>query len=176
MPSTFTRHWAQRLRDSSQPAYLLIPELLAEDLASGRLTPGDRLPPLRELAQALQVTPGTINRAYAEAQRRGLLQGEVGRGTYVRSTPAEPVPTPMAAPAAAPTQTAGQVLDLSIIKPSGDTAATWLRGALVELANGTVRVNATLDGEAVQQLPLHEWEPTSIRPAAPPRDSAGARR
>ena len=34
MPSTFARLWAQRLRDSHKPAYLLIPELLAEDLAS----------------------------------------------------------------------------------------------------------------------------------------------
>ncbi len=129
--------WVPLLNTFNQPVYLSIADALARDIASGLLSPGERLPTLRALAQALQVTPGTINRAYAEAQRRGLLQGEVGRGTYVRSTPAEPVPTPMAAPAAAPTQTAGQVLDLSIIKPSGDTAATWLRGALVELANGT---------------------------------------
>ena len=129
--------WVPLLNTFNQPVYLSIADALARDIASGLLSPGERLPTLRELAQALQVTPGTINRAYAEAQRRGLLQGEVGRGTYVRSTPAAPVPTPMAAPAAAPTQTAGQVLDLSIIKPSGDTAATWLRGALVELANGT---------------------------------------
>ncbi|WP_286746032.1 GntR family transcriptional regulator, partial [Aquabacterium sp. UBA2148] len=60
MPNAFTRHWAQRLRDSSKPAYLLIPELLAEDLASGRLSPGDRLPPLRDLAQALALNYTTV--------------------------------------------------------------------------------------------------------------------
>jgi DNA-binding GntR family transcriptional regulator len=36
------------------------------------------------------VTVGTVTRAYGEAERRGLIQGEVGRGTYVRGPrPAE---------------------------------------------------------------------------------------
>ena len=92
MPSSFTRHWAQRLRDSSQPAYLLIPDLLAEDLASGRLTPGDRLPPLRELAQALNLNYTTVARGLAEAQKRGQIDARPGRGSFVRSAvPALPL-------------------------------------------------------------------------------------
>ncbi|MEY2838483.1 MAG: hypothetical protein RJB60_782, partial [Pseudomonadota bacterium] len=38
--NSLTRHWTQRLRESSKPAYLLIPDLLAEDLRSGRLAAG----------------------------------------------------------------------------------------------------------------------------------------
>ena len=92
MPNAFTRHWAQRLRDSSKPAYLLIPELLAEDLASGRLTPGDRLPPLRELAQALDLNYTTVARGLAEAQKRGQIDARPGRGSFVRSAaPAVPL-------------------------------------------------------------------------------------
>lgn len=92
MPNAFTRHWAQRLRDSSKPAYLLIPELLAEDLASGRLTPGDRLPPLRELAQALELNYTTVARGLAEAQKRGQIDARPGRGSFVRSAaPAVPL-------------------------------------------------------------------------------------
>ena len=92
MPNTFTRHWAQRLRDSHKPAYLLIPELLAEDLASGRLTSGDRLPPLRELAQALGLNYTTVARGLAEAQKRGQIDARPGRGSFVRSTvPALPL-------------------------------------------------------------------------------------
>lgn len=91
MPS-FTRQWALRLRDSSKPAYLLIPELLAEDVASGRLTPGDRLPPLRELAQALELNYTTVARALAEAQKRGQIDARPGRGSFVRSAaPAVPL-------------------------------------------------------------------------------------
>lgn len=92
MPNAFTRHWAQRLRDSSKPAYLLIPELLAEDLASGRLTPGDRLPPLRDLAQALELNYTTVARGLAEAQKRGQIDARPGRGSFVRSAaPAVPL-------------------------------------------------------------------------------------
>ena len=126
--------WVPQLNQLNQPVYLSIADALARDIASGLLKPGERLPTLRELAQALQVTPGTVSRAYSEAQRRGLLQGEVGRGTYVLgAAPAEPasITLPSAGHGAAP------VLDLSIIKPAGDTATTWLRGALLDLANGT---------------------------------------
>lgn len=83
--NTFTRQWAQRLQDSHKPAYLLIPELLAEDVASGRLAPGDRLPPLRELAQALGLNYTTVARGLAEAQKRGQIDARPGRGSFVRS-------------------------------------------------------------------------------------------
>jgi DNA-binding transcriptional MocR family regulator len=87
-----TTPWAQRLRDSSQPAYLLFPELLAEDLHSGRLSPGDRLPPLRELAADLGLNYSTVARAVAEAQRRGLIDARPGRGSFVRgAAPALPL-------------------------------------------------------------------------------------
>ena len=64
--------------------YLAIAEALSGDVRSGRLQPGDRLPTHRDLAYRLGVTVGTVTRAYAEAARRGLVDGEVGRGTYVR--------------------------------------------------------------------------------------------
>ena len=90
--NAFIRHWAQRLRDNSKPAYLLIPELLAEDVSSGRLSPGDRLPPLRELAQGLELNYTTVARGLAEAQKRGQIDARPGRGSFVRSAaPAVPL-------------------------------------------------------------------------------------
>ena len=68
------------------PLYQAIAEALAADLETGRLKHDDRLPTHRELAEELGVTVGTVTRAYAEAQRRGLVRGEVGRGTYVRGS------------------------------------------------------------------------------------------
>ncbi|MCP4574010.1 MAG: PLP-dependent aminotransferase family protein [bacterium] len=65
------------------PRYLAIADRLAADVAAGRLQPGDKLPPQRELADALGLTLGTVTRAYAEARRRGLVDGQVGRGTFV---------------------------------------------------------------------------------------------
>jgi len=75
------------------PRYLAIVESLAGDIAAGRLVSGDRLPPQRDLAGRLGVTLTTVTRAYAEAARRGLVEGEVGRGTFVRAaleTPDDP--------------------------------------------------------------------------------------
>ncbi|MBC8071317.1 MAG: PLP-dependent aminotransferase family protein [Deltaproteobacteria bacterium] len=66
------------------PRYLAIADSLAEDIRSGRLGVGERLPTHRDLADALGVTVGTVSRAYREAIERGLISGEVGRGTYVR--------------------------------------------------------------------------------------------
>lgn len=86
------RHWAQRLQEGGKPAYLLIPELLAEDLASGRLSPGDRLPPLRDLAATLHLNYTTVARGLAEAQKRGQIDARPGRGSFVRSAaPAMPL-------------------------------------------------------------------------------------
>ena len=67
------------------PRYLAIAEALSDDVASERLVPGAQLPTHRDLADQLGVTVGTVSRAYAEAARRGLIAGEVGRGTFVRA-------------------------------------------------------------------------------------------
>jgi DNA-binding transcriptional MocR family regulator len=75
--------WMPRLEGRDGPRYKAIVEALAEDLATGSLRHGDRMPTHRELADRLGVTVGTVSRAYAEAARRGLVSGEVGRGTFV---------------------------------------------------------------------------------------------
>jgi len=79
--------WEPRLEGRAGPRYRAILEALAEDVAAGQLRLGSRLPTHRELADRLGVTVGTVSRAYSEAARRGLVSGEVGRGTYVRGGP-----------------------------------------------------------------------------------------
>ena len=77
--------WLPDLDERRGPKYLQIVEAMAEDIASERLTIGTRLPPHRELAYQLGMSANTTSRAYAEAVKRALLRGEVGRGTFVRS-------------------------------------------------------------------------------------------
>ncbi|MBX7084725.1 MAG: PLP-dependent aminotransferase family protein [Nannocystaceae bacterium] len=79
--------WTPQLARLEGPRYLAIADAIADDVAAGRLTTGQRMPTHRELADALGLTVGTITRAYAVAIERGLLSGEVGRGTFVRGTP-----------------------------------------------------------------------------------------
>ena len=76
--------WVPEIAVRPGPRYLAIADAISEDLDHGRLKPGSRLPTHRDLADRLGVTVGTVSRGYAEAARRGLLSGEVGRGTFVR--------------------------------------------------------------------------------------------
>ncbi|MGK9232721.1 PLP-dependent aminotransferase family protein [Inquilinus limosus] len=63
---------------------------VAGEIASGQWRPGDRLPPQRDFAYRRGIAASTAARVYAELRRRGLVSGEVGRGTFVRA--AAPVP------------------------------------------------------------------------------------
>jgi DNA-binding transcriptional MocR family regulator len=73
----------------SGPIYQAIADAIGREIEAGRLKPGGRLPTQRVLARQLGVTLTTVTRAYVEAQRRGLLSGEVGRGTFVRPSALE---------------------------------------------------------------------------------------
>ncbi len=76
--------WKPRLRRSDAPMYVALVEALAADISTGKLRSGDRLPTHRELARLVGASLGTVTRAYAEAERRGLIRGQVGSGTFVR--------------------------------------------------------------------------------------------
>jgi len=110
--------WQPDLSSHSGPRYVAIANALADDISAGAFTAGDRLPTHRDLAWRLGVTVGTVSRAYAEAERRGLVSGEVGRGTYVRNI-APMVTQAMAAPA-----TDDSFIDMTLnFPPAGSEAA-----------------------------------------------------
>ncbi|MFT3732018.1 MAG: PLP-dependent aminotransferase family protein [Hyphomicrobium sp.] len=76
--------WKPWIVDGSQLKYRGIVEALETDLKEGRLQPGDRLPPQRSIAEVLDVDLTTVTRAFNEARRRGLVEANAGRGTFVR--------------------------------------------------------------------------------------------
>lgn len=65
------------------PIYLQIVKQVRYLVASGRLSPGDEIPPIRVLAQQLVVNPNTVARAYLELERAGVVTKRHGSGTYV---------------------------------------------------------------------------------------------
>ncbi|MGW3014475.1 aminotransferase-like domain-containing protein [Streptomyces longwoodensis] len=71
-------------------SYRRIVERIAGDIRDGRLLPGQRLPPQRVFARRHRIAPSTAGRVYGELVRRGLVVGEVGRGTFVRAAPGAP--------------------------------------------------------------------------------------
>lgn len=119
--------WTPELPAAGRGGYAAIADALARDIASGRLPEGSRLPTHRELADRLGVAIGTVTRAYAEVERRGLVRGEVGRGTFVGPSPLRPA-------AFAPGgQHGSEVVDLSLNFPIPGLAPD-LAGALRVLA------------------------------------------
>jgi len=80
--------WIPVLEAGPRPVYLKIVDALADARSNGRLQPGDRLPPQRELARLLRVDLTTVTRAFSEARRRNLIDAMAGRGTFI--TPGEP--------------------------------------------------------------------------------------
>lgn len=127
---------------ASTPLYIAIANQLAADVASGKLEPYARLPTHRDLAWTLGCTIGTITRAYAEAERRGLVHGEVGRGTYVRPPAipyAEPVVArsavnPMGDPRAVLDAASPRLIDLAMNWPAEVGEDELLRRTLLDIA------------------------------------------
>ena len=55
-------------------------------VASGRLQPGDELPPIRALAEQLLINPNTVARAYRELETSGVVTTKQGAGTYISNS------------------------------------------------------------------------------------------
>ena len=75
--------WTPRLASTGASAGERLALALADDIVEGRLAGGDRLPAHRELAKSLQIGLGTVTKAYAVLERRGLTRSVKGRGTFV---------------------------------------------------------------------------------------------
>ena len=68
---------------SGVPVYRQIMDQVLGAVASGRLTSGDQLPTVRQLAVDLSINPNTVIRAYRELEIRGFLDTHQGSGTFV---------------------------------------------------------------------------------------------
>jgi DNA-binding transcriptional MocR family regulator len=75
--------WTPDLAKGESPLYARLAEALSADIASGELVEGAKLPPHRDLAYRLSIGVGTVTKGYEEAERRGLIEAHVGRGSFV---------------------------------------------------------------------------------------------
>jgi DNA-binding transcriptional regulator YhcF (GntR family) len=79
--------WTSTLAALDKPVFELIADAMEADIAARRLKPGDQLPTHRALARQLKLTVRTVTRAYCEAGRRGLTEGQIGRGPSCAAVP-----------------------------------------------------------------------------------------
>jgi len=138
-----------------RPAYLSLADQFARAIHDGRLPNGERLPTHRALADELKLSVQTVSRAYEELIRRGLVSGEIGRGSFVQTQRREPEPPYLP-------ERPGEVVDLSILKPVCElTHLERMKEALAWLAE-TLPASSALSFRPNMVFPRHravavEW-------------------
>ena len=86
--------WKARIIGGSRMKYAGLADALEADIRAGIIAAGDRLPPQRSIAETLGLDLTTVTRAFNEAHRRGLIEAQIGRGTFVRTSSNEPAARP----------------------------------------------------------------------------------
>ncbi len=109
--------------------YHQLADEIASDISTGRLAPGQKLLPQREYAYQRGIAASTAGRVYKELVTRGLIAGEVGRGSYVRYAPASGVAS-FAEPPDAP-------VNLELNVPGAVGEPHKLAGAFLDLVRNT---------------------------------------
>lgn len=121
--------------------YIRLADMVSKAIQEGKLSPGTKLPTHRAFAEQFSVALATATRAYGELERRGMIVGEAGRGTFVRDLGLPP--------ALGVRQTASDgLIDLVFNMPGDAADATMLRAGLRRLA-------ATGDLEAMLRYQPH---------------------
>ena len=70
------------MTDNGKPKYFSLMEQLRNDIVSGVIRPGEKLPSVRELAASLAINPNTIQRSYRELESLGLINTVPGKGAF----------------------------------------------------------------------------------------------
>lgn len=129
--------------------YRSISEGIAAEIASGQLPAGTRLPPQRQFAFERGIAVSTASRVYAELTRRGLVTGEVGRGTFIRAPRAS---VPDSLPGDAPGPINLEHVFSVLPQQAADLAAslgTFFRPAALQGAFPPVRPAGSAEGRAL---------------------------
>jgi DNA-binding transcriptional MocR family regulator len=142
--------WTPDLARYRGPRYRALTDAIAEAVADGTLSPDSKLPPHRDLAYALGLSIGTVTRAYKDAERRDLVCGEVGRGTYVRSPTSKQVRETLWAP----TRSSDGPISLVMNLPPVGIAAPALAQTFQELSE-TNDLGALLDHQSSGRIEAH---------------------
>lgn len=74
----------------ARPVYEQIADGFREQILSGVLQKGDKMPSVRELATTMTINPNTIQRVYRELEQQGWIHSEQGRGCFVSGVPCVP--------------------------------------------------------------------------------------
>ncbi len=139
-----------------RPAYRSLIQATETAIQNGILKPGDRLPTQRQLAFDLNLSVQTVSRAYDKLIEAGKIVGQVGRGTFVRESPAD-VTMPFVNRKAS-----RALLDMSILKPVIDHAhekalQAVLRSIATSLPRSVISGFRPPPRFDVETMPVRRW-------------------
>jgi GntR family transcriptional regulator len=169
----FGERWRVRTR-SNVPAHVQIEEQLAERIASRELPPGERLPPERELAKALDVSRITVRQAVSSLAARGLVERGAGRGTVVAHRKLDHDMTRVVGTtehlARHGLEPEARIRDVS----RGE--ASWAIAAALEVKPGSpvLRIRRLRLGSGVPLVLEDSWFPGELFPGLDERDLSGS--
>ncbi len=130
--------WRPELAKGVGPKYKAVAESIRRGVSEGALAVGQKLPPVRDLAWTLGITPGTVARAYTILTDEGVLTAEVGRGTFVAELDLDPSTRPLNLIEidATPHQEWGDTDEVNLFSPHLPSRgqAGLIRGVLAEVA------------------------------------------
>jgi len=146
-------NWLPDISARKGAKYLRIADAIDDAIQQGELEPDTKLPAMRNLAYDLGVTLGTVSRAYQEAERRGLVGGEVGRGTYIKGDGRYPQPQTPRAFAYGGSRQNGINLSMAV-PPLGD-GGTYLAKTIREISEDPSMCGELMDYQAHSGLERH---------------------
>ena len=69
--------------NSALPIYIQVMALIKREIVAGRMTPGSKLPSVRDMAVSYTINPNTVSRVYRELELEGVCFTKRGMGTFV---------------------------------------------------------------------------------------------
>lgn len=166
---------------SNLPLFAQLRQQITWLIASGELAAGDRLPPMRELAEQLGIHMHTVRQAYHSLEGDGLVETRAGRGTHVKpfeldtlvtaesSTPSHTIGVmvpdnpsfygPFVSSAEEAARNAGYMVVICIMRQRGDLTCQFFQQLIAKRVDGIIAVSLDAEGMSMRF-------PTS--PARPP--------
>ncbi|MGV6873257.1 aminotransferase-like domain-containing protein [Pseudochelatococcus sp. B33] len=149
--------WTPRLSETKGLPYERLVTALADDIASGSVPSGARLPAYRDLAYQLGIGLGTVTKAYGVLERRGLVHSVRGRGMFVTGLPSRPA----------------SIIDLSLNTPPQVLSDRLLAATLTKLAKrldaGSFGAYAPAAGSHAHRSQMTRWLALQRLEATPDR-------
>ncbi|MBI5283396.1 MAG: PLP-dependent aminotransferase family protein [Candidatus Solibacter usitatus] len=144
---------------STEPIYRQLHAYIRQEILSGRLAPGERIPPTRELAGQLGLNRATVASAYELLEQEGLIRGHVGRGSFVAGPGFRWDERFMAAPASdPPIPSADGVINFTSARPAEELfPMDEFRASCTEVIEGGEAVKILQLGSPLGYAPLRRY-------------------